>query len=384
MFINSKFFNCNWRYVFLVLALFSVIVSGGCGGSSGGGGGSSSSGGNNPGGSGGSSSVDWVSMSGTWKPVSGDFIFYDNSGNTVVTYVLDPYRSTNFEVTISGSGSSYNLKCLSGTFYFIHESGTGSGAGGIGDDQLSNFSDTFAVSGKKLVKNFSYGSAHGTASFEFVDDNHVIFVADETGYESELDEGAVRSVKTVYVERVGSSNENDNENNHENTNENANNETVDLVVPSDWTSLSGTWKIIDGSGVEYDSAGNVLYDSNGNPYILELYRGSLEFSGTTNLQIVRSNEAYDVTFEGGDYSLEAVNSSWSGHCELWSKKYTFSASEKSLLHEGTYLAGDGQTSYTGNRRAMIQYLGNSHLRYVENSEISEGKRVMTIEFERVE
>lgn len=203
MIFSSKFFNRNWRYVFLVLALLSVIVSGGCGGSSSGGRVSSS------GSSGGSSSVDWVSMSGNWKPVSGDLIFYDNSGNTVVTYVLDPYSSTNFEVTVSGSGSSYDLNFSSGSLYFAHESGTGSGADGL-VSYLSSSNGTFTVSGKKLVRELSYSSANATFSFEYVDDNHVVFVVDANGTEAEFNEGAVKSVRTIYVERVDSENANNN------------------------------------------------------------------------------------------------------------------------------------------------------------------------------
>jgi len=143
---------------------------------------------------------EWSTFSGEWAPTSGSMVFYSSSGSMVSEYTLDPESSTNVDLTISGSGSSYNLT-IAGSLNFGHSAGTGSGASGIRTN-LSGLDGTYTVSDGNLYKSFSYLGASGSLTLQRIDDDHLKAVAEETNSETALDEGAVRDVRTISFTRV--------------------------------------------------------------------------------------------------------------------------------------------------------------------------------------
>ncbi len=152
---------------------------------------------------------DWTSLTGTWKPTSGTLTYDDVLGNEVARHNLLKDASDSFEVTVTKSGSSYYLDSDEGTLYFEGNNsrthGTEHVIGNDGNGLL------FKISGGKAVHySESHDHLYRLRSFEYVDNNHVTFVA-ELLYDEEDEElveyqdfpgKAVKRTEVISFERV--------------------------------------------------------------------------------------------------------------------------------------------------------------------------------------
>ena len=144
---------------------------------------------------------DWTSLTGTWKPTSGTLTYDDVLGNEVARHNLIADTSDSFEVTVTKSGNSYYLNSDEGTLYFEGDNSTWHGTDGL----------PFKISGGKAVHySESHDQLYKLRSFEYVDDEHVIFVA-ELLYDEEDEElveyqdfpgKAVKRTEVISFERV--------------------------------------------------------------------------------------------------------------------------------------------------------------------------------------
>ena len=121
--------------------------------------------------------LDWTSLTGTWKPVSGNLTYDDVLGNEVEQHELLADESDSFEVAVTKSGSSYYLNSNEGTLYFEGDnSRTHNTEYVIGNDGNGLL---FKISGGKAIYySDSHDQLYKLRSFEYVDDEHVIFVAE--------------------------------------------------------------------------------------------------------------------------------------------------------------------------------------------------------------
>mgnify|MGYP007101828427 CR=1 FL=1 len=154
---------------------------------------------------------DWTSLSGTWKPTSGTLTYDDVSGKEVARHNLLKDASDSFEVTVSkpNSDNFYYLNCSRGTLYFDGDNSTWHGT----DDVYGNDGNglPFKISGGKAVHySESHDYLYRLRSFEYVDNDHVTFVA-EVLYDEEDEElvdfqnfpgKAVKRTEVISFERV--------------------------------------------------------------------------------------------------------------------------------------------------------------------------------------